>query len=145
MAKINIGPSSGRSTLRLTADLAHRSEFEIDIGEGRDMSVRELQILERDAVSLKLELARLRQLAAEAAQASPASPAAASLEKEVAGFADAAAQTVQARRWVPLSAKGVLAAVKAIGAAADPVLGSVLKVLEVLEKVRDARGKPGAS
>ena len=64
MGKIDIGHGVGESTTVLRVLLNSNSTLELKVGEARDMSTREIQIVERPDSGIPDEVARLQELVA---------------------------------------------------------------------------------
>ena len=130
MARIVIGPSSGRSTTSIELTLSATSTLDLQIGESRDFSALQIKLMEADSNALLDEVQRIRQQLKELASANP------SLAREANGLAATVEKTISERRWYSVSAKGVLEAAKAVGEAANPIVSSCIKVIELLGKVK---------
>ena len=83
-----------------------------------------------DSSALLAEVQRIRQHLEGLAAANPV------LAKEASSLAATVEKTISERRWYSVSAKGVLEAAKAVGEAASPIVGSCIKIVELLSKVK---------
>lgn len=133
---IKIGPTSDQSRLALDISLSNASTLDIDVGEGRDMSVREINVVERDQDAIVHEVEALRRSARDVAAAEPDPKKASTLEREANGLADTVMTMIREKRWLKLSIKGVLAGAQAVGVLAGPVAASAIKIMELVVKLR---------
>lgn len=136
MAKITIGNSYDNSKASISAEFSKSSAMELNIGDQYDMSVRDISLVEREAANVNAEVARLRQLLANLEKTHGASPAWKAVRDQASAVADSATQVVAEHRWYSISAKGLVEAAKAVGEAASPLVGSALKVIELLQKAK---------
>ena len=136
MAKINIGAAHDSSKVSVKAELSVESVMELNVGDGFDMSQREIQIIEREKDQLAGALSTLRQQAEDLRSTAAPTPAAAEVVTQATAIADAADQMTEDRKWYSVSAKGLLEAAEAVGAAASPIAATAMKVLDLLQKVR---------
>ena len=136
MAKINIGAAHDSSKVSVKAELSVESVMELNVGDGFDMSQREIQIIEREKGQLAGALSTLRQQAEDLRSAAASTPAAAEVVTQATAIADAADRMTEDRKWYSVSSKGLLEAAEAVGAAASPIVATAMKVLDLLQKVR---------
>ena len=136
MPKINIGGSYDNSKLVLDAEISGASTIEIVVGDGHDMSQRQIKILERDATATSQEIAKLRELAQQLTASMPHDANARTAGKEALNIAATASRIQQNRKWYSVSAKGLIEAAEAIGGAASPILKTALNVIKLLSEAR---------
>lgn len=135
MPKINTGSSHDSSKLFLDAEFSSASDIEIVVGDGYDMSLRQIKILERDASSTALEITKLRDLVAQLKAQLPDDPKVVALGKEAGEIAVAANRMQQERKWYSVSTKGLIEAAGAVGSAASPILKSALGLIKMLSEI----------
>ena len=128
MAKINIGASHDQSTTKLRVELHETSQLELDVGDSHDMSVREIEIVEKQADAVRAAGAELR------AQAEATGDDA--VRAEADKVATAVERAVAERRWYDISAKGLVEAAKAVGETASPLVATAIKLIELMQKAR---------
>ena len=136
MPKINIGGSYENSKLALDAEISAASTIEIVVGDGHDMSQRQIKIIERDATATSQEIANLRDLSQQLAAKMPENPNALKASKEALDIAATADQIQQNRKWYSVSAKGLIEAAEAVGSAASPILKTALNVIRMLSEAK---------
>ena len=128
MAKINIGASHDQSTTKLRVELHETSQLELDVGDSHDMSLREIEIVEKQADAVRAAGAELR------AQAAATGDEA--VRAEADKVATAVERAVAERRWYDISAKGLVEAAKAVGETASPLVATAIKLIELMQKAR---------
>ena len=135
MPKINVEAGIGSSTTRISLETYQGSQLELNVGEARDFSVRELSIIEREGTLIAREVQRVRDLASSAEIESWPEPQRSDAKREAAKLADTAERILLERKWYSVSAKGVLEATKVVAEATSPLMGACIKVIELLAKV----------
>ena len=128
MARINIGASHDQSTTTLRVELYDSSQLELDVGDSHDMSVREIEIVEKQADAVRAAGAELRAQAAATGDET--------VRAEADKVATAVERAVAERRWYDISAKGLLEAATAVGEAASPLIATAVKLIELMQKAR---------
>ncbi|MBP7002339.1 hypothetical protein [Amaricoccus sp.] len=136
MAKLKIGKTSGEARLLLSASLAHRSEFEIEVGDGSEMSLRQIELVERDRSEILRGLERARTEARRIAAMAPNDGLARQLSVATEAFASTASDAVKQKKWLNVSAAGVLDAIKALGLTAAPVSEAITKTIAMIQAIK---------
>lgn len=136
MAKISLGTSTGNSKLTVDLNLAHNSQFEVSVGDGHDMSTREIKVLERDEPQFHQHIAAFDSAISAATQTSKNPEVAKRLKEEAAKFRKAATTAVAKKKAVPVSTTGLVNVAKSIGAAATPILIVASKIIDILRKAQ---------
>ena len=135
MAKITIGESYDQSTTKLRAELTQSSQMELHVGAAHDMSVREINIIERETSEIATAVSRMRALLSEFETNNQGlNPK--HVCREATVVADTAERIVRERKWYSVSGEGLLEAAKSVGEAASPLVASALKIIELLRQAK---------
>lgn len=138
MANITIGESTGHARLDLTITLGQLSQMNIDVGAGHDMSVRQINIIEREKADIDRTLEQLQRDLAQLRRTAPTSEKAEVLARESTALSNAAINAIKERKWYQISTAGFVEAAKAIGDASTPIATSVLALLKLLKVATSA-------
>jgi hypothetical protein len=136
MAKISIGNQTRNSTTRIKANLAHGSQFEIVIGDARDMSLREIEIIEREAGELAAAIDALDKAISHAERGARSKTEMQKLRNEARAFTADTKKVVTRKQWRPVSANKLVTAAQAIGAGAGPIINAAAKVVGLLQQIQ---------
>ena len=136
MVKLTVGSSHGSSKTTLQLNLPSGSVTEISVGNAYDMSVREIFLIERDAVILDAEIAMLQSLSANFLKERAPETQAKAIVKMADDIASSAKNIVTQRKWFNVSASGLLEAARAVGEVASPLVSSALKIIDLLHKIK---------
>lgn len=136
MPKINIGGSFDSSRLNLEAEFSSNSDIEINVGDGHDMSQRQIKLLERDAATTSGEIEKLRQLVAQLQAQAPHDAKVAALGSEAVAIADVASRIQRERKWYSVTTKGLIEAAEAVGSVASPIVKTALSVMKLLSDTK---------
>jgi hypothetical protein len=131
MAKLTIGSSHNNSTLKLHAELGANSTMELHVGNGYDMSIREISIIEKSIPDIDHELSHLRALANNFTGDTYTR-----LREESEKVASTAKKIISERKWYDVSASGLIEAAKAVGEAASPLIESAIKIVTLLKQAK---------
>ena len=133
MANFKFGDSHGTSTLGLKVSLTQVSKMEVTVGDGYDMSQRQIDIVERDMPQMTDLIGQLRSQTDELEKLGAGAAPVVSEARSVAEKSEAIATS---RTWQHVSLSGLAAAAASFGAAAMPVLEGAAKVVELLKSIK---------
>lgn len=138
MAKIVIGAGHDKSVLQFTGSAPANSDAEIIVGDGYDMSRRQIDFLFHEEKALSSEISSLQRQISDLQRRALCDAKLKAVCDAAAVIAATAEKVKQERKWYSVSAEGLLEAAKAVGGVADPLVKTAIGVVQLLGKLKEA-------
>ena len=136
MPKIRIGAPRDKSQQKISVVQTKESSLDVTIAGAREHARQEVSITESQADELRIQLSMLQEELAALQSSGALNSAAPALADEVSALAQQAERVAKERRWYSVSTEGVVKAARVLGETATPLLAVVVKVAEVLGRLR---------
>jgi ElaB/YqjD/DUF883 family membrane-anchored ribosome-binding protein len=125
----------GNSRLDLSVELGQLSQMSLTVGDGLDMSVRQISIIEHDKSKITEKLNQLQTALEKLRETKGNSKHVETLAREAQALADTTEKVVRERKWYEISTAGIVEAAKAIGDSSTPIVKTVLALMSLLKGV----------